>query len=125
MDALQHLYSLVRTDWQNKLEQRSTIYGYLESLYNSHATLALGKTALQYMIVDRHSRGKFGEAITLAESARGRLSGVAEQENLVNLIFLYLHSGQTQSAQGVFDNSKQRTPTNGILASCCRIRLTI
>ncbi len=100
--ALQQLYSFVRTDWLDKLDQRNTIYGYLNSLYSSHGNLEVGKTALQLMIVDRQSRGKNNEAIALANTARTKLTGAAQQENLVNLVIMNLHIGQTQTAENLF-----------------------
>ena len=58
VEALQIIFSLVRSDWQDKLDERATIFNYLQGLYSSYSSLLLGQIALQLMIVERMSWGR-------------------------------------------------------------------
>ncbi len=106
VDALQNLYSFVRTDWQDKLGQRSRIYGYLNGLSNAHPNLRIGEIAHQLMIVDNMSRENYDDAISVAEAAPSGGSLEAKRDVMVHLISLYLRTGQVQKAKNQFETFK-------------------
>ncbi len=106
VDALQNLYSFVRTDWQDKLGQRSRIYGYLNGLSNAHPNLRIGEIAHQLMIVDNMSRENYDDAISVAEAAPSGGSLEAKRDVMVHLISLYLRTGQIQKAENQFETFK-------------------
>ena len=114
VQALQHLYSFVRTDWQNKLGKRSTITGYLNGLYNAHPNSKLGEIAHQLMIVTKMSEEEYDDAITLAEATSSQFSTETRRDNMVHLISLYLRTGQVQKAQSQFNSFKSTYPNNEI-----------
>jgi len=94
VDALRVIYSFVRTDWEDKLGERNTIFSYLSCLYKAHQNLKLGETAHQLMIVNKMSTEEYDEAITLAEATSSHFSAEIKRDNLVHLISLYLRSKQ-------------------------------
>ena len=80
------------------------------AIFKIFPNLPVGQMALQLMIVHEMSEGELYSAIALAESGRALFTGEAQKENWVNLIMLYLRTGQLQKAEGLFTAFKARYP---------------
>jgi len=107
-------FTVLRTDWQNKLGEHNTIFSYLNGLYKAHQNLKLGEAAHQLMIVNKMSKEEYAEAITLTEATPTKFSQEIKRDNMVHLISLYLKTGQVQKAQSQFNSFKSTYPNNQI-----------
>ncbi len=109
-EALQIIFSYIRTDWENKLGERQGIYAYLSSLERAYRQLALGKRAKQLMIIERLGQNDFAAAMTLAQNALSDFSGELRQETMSLLIMLLMRTGNVAQAQQLFEIYKVDYP---------------
>ena len=97
-EALWRYYSLVRTDRENKLAERSVVLSYLNDVYNANSNIESGKIALQLLILEQRRLQNLKEAITLSETALKELTGDSRAGVLFNLVFIELATGDLKRA---------------------------
>jgi len=97
--ALAELYGILRHDMvKNSLGERDAALPYFESLYTTFGNSALGRMALEKMIMWQTSAGETAAAIELSEKA---ISIFPKQEGAViysNLVMLHLLLDNTEQA---------------------------
>ena len=110
--ALRQYYSFVRSDHEDKLQEKSGIGSYLNELANNHTDKQLGKTALQLQIIEARRNEDVAAAIAISEDAFTKLSGEEKAGVMFNQVFNYLQAGNLSAAEQTFANFKKEFPKN-------------
>ncbi|MFQ5650145.1 MAG: hypothetical protein ACE5IY_09400, partial [bacterium] len=110
VEAVRAYYSLVRTDRQDKLKERSQAAGYLQGLASAHASLPLGHSALQLLIIEKNRTGDLSGAIALSHEALTKLPEQEQSGVLFNLVWLTLSAGEVAQAQQLVADFRARFP---------------
>ncbi len=107
--ALVELFNIIRTDFvTDRYKECDGFYQYLSGLYDSNDKNALGKRALQYMILWKTLEGSFIEAISLSENALISFDSEDLQQVTANLVLLYSYSAQFTKADDILNHYKDK-----------------
>jgi|GEM_PF-1177975 len=107
--ALVELFNIIRTDFvTDRYKECDGFYQYLSGLYDSNDKNALGKRALQYMILWKTLEGSFIEAISLSENALISFDSEDLQQVTANLVLLYSYSAQFTKADDILSHYKDK-----------------
>ena len=108
--AVQNYYSLVRTDRENKLQERNIVSGYLNGKYTSNKNLELGNPPLQLMILEARRIEDLATAISLSNTAISQLSGADKAGVMFNLAFSYIQVDELKKAEDIAAAFKTEFP---------------
>ncbi len=107
--AFTALFSMLRSDYvDNQYRERDDFYGYLSDLYRSHKDYAVGKRALQYMIVWKMLAGENKMAIELSQKALGCTDEPGRMGVMKNLVNLYTYTDQFDEAARILNQYREQ-----------------
>jgi len=109
VEALDILFGILRPDFvKNRLDEKDSFSDYLHSYWNSHPGKAVGKRALQYLIMWDILNGDDDQVIKLSKKALKVLE--KEEANCVmyDLAYAYLRKGWTENAKECLKSLKKQ-----------------